>query len=1009
MTFETDRVQAGRQLRYLGYNPGGDVYLRFFFPKWDARVGAVTSARKLSQINWPTIEQYQSEGRGVYVVVNGAKGGHKDSDITQCYSLFCEWDDISLTEQEKKWREIGFIEPTFTIYSGGKSLQQYWVFDEPIDVYKWRELQLLLITALSADVANKNPARVFRLAGGWYIQPEGEKTQTRFVQDSGILYSSDEISKGLFALAKRSLYADLPLNNTSAVILPVQGVVRSFPDFDTLAVPVPVAVPLECALGAKSRDLLSGVAEGSRHVAMVALAKDLIGTEAEFRRLGQSTGDDAYSLFVDACRRCATGNGWSDIEWERIWQSMLNTKPTASVSKAAVDAVANCIRGWYLRNPINRDTVAKKPLIANAKIPTVLEIVPTFRPTLESEIDELFALDLKESQLQIKIFGLAQKYRLGGRELLKIYELREAEKESVISQETASEVNRLLDTQAATLDLSEVIPASLAEPIKLLAATLNLKAECYLLALLVQCGSLLKASTSTMLYPQSDFRCGPNYFGAIVAEVSQKKTPIIRAIISDPMEKIQYENREAYSKLSIAYEEVLNVWKNSKEADRGAMPVAPVQKVYSFTKATGEGISTQAQKLPEQSMLYLCDELAGAFKSANQYRGGKGSDEEDLLEYWSGGGAVVLRVGGLVTDVSHVSLSILGNIQPKVLAGFIGNGDDNNGKFARFDFVQQPLAATTLRENAPNIDLTPVLTAVYERLDAIPPTNFRFNREARLLFIKFYNHCEEERKINTKQGMRGMWGKAPLKVGKIATILHCLYSAYSGDEISESITIRSVRAAIKFVRFTIDQSLSLNLEICHSEDLAPNLAKIISLADRKECPISVSDIRAAFNSKYRPTAREIRQMIDQLVAMEYGVFDVDKGTFLSKRPKRPKNGETPLPEPIESVQENVQITSKNVQNDSEDLQELLTFIKATIAENDSSLAQSIKVVLSDVCGPTGTVKREDLWAELTVDEREALTLLLSQPDEAPSQLSMFAEKPKKNPDPRFDVNSEDWS
>jgi len=314
-------------------------------------------------------------------------------------------------------------------------------------------------------------------------------------------------------------------------------------------------------------------------------------------------------------------------------------------------------------------------------------------------------------------------------------------------------------------------------------------------------------------------------------------------------------------------------------------------------------------------MLYLCDELAGAFKSANQYRGGKGSDEEDLLEYWSGGGAVVLRVGGLATNVRHVGLSIFGNIQPKVLAQFIGDGDDNNGKFARFDFVQQPLSATELVEDAPSINLTPMLTAIYEKLDALPEQKFEFDRTARQLFIRFYNHCENQRISHPKQGMRAMWGKAPLKVGKIATILHCLHAAHLGLEVSPNISTETVRSAIKFVKFTTDQALSLNLELCESVELAPNLAKIISLADRKKEPICIREIRSSFNSKYRPPTGLIREWFGQLVAMGYGIVDAIRGTFSlerPQRPQRPQNGSNPSQEPVENVHTNVHTNVHNV-------------------------------------------------------------------------------------------------
>ncbi|HAT15445.1 MAG TPA: DNA primase, partial [Microcoleaceae bacterium UBA11344] len=159
-----DRTQASKHLEYLGYRPGDNIYLRFFYHSSDPRKND-DRGRKESLLSWEKIEKYQSDGRGVYVVVNGADGGHTDAEIKQCCAIFCEWDDISLAEQFEKWSYLGFVEPTFTVYSGDKSMQPYWVFDEPIAPKQWRYLQNLLIEVMKADKSNKNPSRVFRLAG----------------------------------------------------------------------------------------------------------------------------------------------------------------------------------------------------------------------------------------------------------------------------------------------------------------------------------------------------------------------------------------------------------------------------------------------------------------------------------------------------------------------------------------------------------------------------------------------------------------------------------------------------------------------------------------------------------------------------------------------------------------------------------------------------------------------------------------------------------------------------
>ena len=572
---------------------------------------------------------------------------------------------------------------------------------------------------------------------------------------------------------------------------------------------------------------------------------------------------------------------------DALWlYSYPDSKAWENLPKSQGLDVADWIKHYLISAEDIKATIGEKKILevssqATAKVVRSEQFQIPHISGLGGEIEELLESNLKESQLQLKISELAQKFRVPSADIWKIYRGREQELEQESDQEdTAAEVARLIASKSASLKLSEILPETLAEPIDRLAKMLNLRPECYLLALLTQCGSLLRADTSTMLHSPTNYRVRPNYFGAIVAESSQKKTPILRAIISDPMEKLLDKARSDFEGAEAVYEIEMANWKASKDADKGPAPEPPVRKVYHFTKPTGEGIAAQAGRLPEQGMLYLCDELASLFKSANQYRGGKGSDEEDMLEYWSGGGAVVLRVGGVTVDVKNVSLSIFGNIQPKVLAGFVGDGDDNNGKFARFDFVQQPLAATKLSGNSLKVDLTPRLTALYERLDALSLNRFELDDAAHDLFTSFYDICDEQRERHPKQGMRAMLGKAAEKVGKLATILHCIHAAHRGGEISQYISAESVRAAIKFTQYTTEQALNISLEISEPSALAPNLVKILSLAERKGGTVSARDVSKAFDSKHRPTSQQIREWFGELASMKYGEI-TSKGQSIS--------------------------------------------------------------------------------------------------------------------------------
>jgi hypothetical protein len=349
------------------------------------------------------------------------------------------------------------------------------------------------------------------------------------------------------------------------------------------------------------------------------------------------------------------------------------------------------------------------------------------------------------------------------------------------------------------------------------------------------------------------------------------KTPVLNAMIADPLAAMRKANQEKFKAQEKAYKAELEQWKNSKDEDKGSPPDAPVEKLPYITKATWEGVARMVDHAPTQGILWLCDELAGFFKSANQYRSGRGSDQEDLLECWSGNGAVIARATGTTVNVGAVSLSIYGNIQPKVLAPFLGDGSDNNGTFARFDFVQQPRALTQITLGLPRIDVNPMLQALYERVDAIPLMQFELDQEAKELFVDYYNHCQRLRFNHPKQGMRAMLGKAAEKVGRVATILHCIHAAHFGSEVSRQIPAKQIAAAIKWVEYTTQQALSINIEVCSPDALDATHTKILNKAREKGGSLTADQTKKLLaNGKHRPETQKVVEWFEKLAAMNYG-------------------------------------------------------------------------------------------------------------------------------------------
>ncbi len=392
-----DQNQARQHLEYLGYKRD-DVCLRFFYHSNDPRKNN-DKGRKCDRLDWEQIERHQTDGRGVYVVVNGADGGHEDKDITSGVAIFCEWDDRPVEEQLLHWETVGFLEPTFTVFSGDKSAQPYWVLDNPLeDLEQWRTLQQLLIKVMKADPANKNPSRVFRLAGGWHVKPGREPKRTEIVQESGQKYSYEQLKDKLTAIAKPSSVT--PLLGSGEPIPEHRFPPTFAPNvrYEDISLPVPQAVPLEVCLSKESRNLLqSGQANGSRNCSGAALARDLIGTASYLQSIGQPVDGEEWQLFLDYCRRCPSGDGWGESEWQNIWKSAQSDNPSPSCK---AEGVENCVKAWHWNNHVKPNQTGRdrgQPPITNSGNVVALRAKTL---TLEAAVDQARqVLKAKHSEL----------------------------------------------------------------------------------------------------------------------------------------------------------------------------------------------------------------------------------------------------------------------------------------------------------------------------------------------------------------------------------------------------------------------------------------------------------------------------------------------------------------------------------------------------------------------------------------------------------------------------------
>jgi hypothetical protein len=496
---------------------------------------------------------------------------------------------------------------------------------------------------------------------------------------------------------------------------------------------------------------------------------------------------------------------------------------------------------------------------------------------LLKEISSLIERGLPDSEITLAIPNLAKRAGYTETATWKIYHERLKEVEATENRaETAALVDSLLKARQALVPLHSVLPLALAEPFAKYCGWLNIRPEVVLLTFLTTVSGLHHTATSCWLNHDWDFEVKPNLFTAIVAPPSQKKSPILNRISKKPLRVLERKARDAQKKAIADYrateQKYNSLTKEQKEQEfpEGLPDPPPARrKIYSFTDTTSEGLRNQIEAYPDQGLIALPDELARLIKSANKYRGGKGSDEEDLLSYYDGGGETVLRADGLAGDFDNLLLGVLGSIQPGVLQKMIKDCHDENGKWARFLFVNQPLAPSVMSADGGSFDLTPMLANLYERVNQLPPQNYKPEREAFAYYCSIYNEFERRRCSESHPGLSAAWGKGEGRIGKLACNLHVVHELMAGRTPNEFIPKARFEEAFAIAMFSMQQVFSLYNELGDENALATHLTKVFTLSQRKG-EITARNVQMLYDSKSRPTPDAVRSWFRELEAMNKG-------------------------------------------------------------------------------------------------------------------------------------------
>ena len=848
-----DLHQIARQLELLNYKLGETVFLRAFYPSDDPRQrddkGRKADATTI-ELMCQTAQRFQNEGRGIYFVVNG--GGQRDAEVETCRAIFYEHDNLAKELQLGLWETLGLPEPTFQVDTGGKSIHSYWVLTEPIDPTRWRSLQTDLLEFSDGDRSLKNPSRVMRLAGCCHLSAKGAYPSL-IVSESGIRYSYEELRSIVPQKKQAAPTQPLPLSTVGDV-------------------------PLFNCLSKSDRELIeSGVTEGGRNTQGAKLSRGIIGNASRLEHLGVQYSSTPRELFDEYCARC---NPILDAkEADSIWRKAVTANPTATMSD---DALMNCMKAWQKNQRKQSQNISNQnPNNSSAETrsnPNISEL------SLRDRIAEIIDRGLSSSSEKQALLELAKQTFTNPRDIDTLADLvrHEIERE-LYREETQKEVEQLIKARPP-LNLADYLPKKLAEPVIQWCSWLNIRPEVALSAILVTASSLHETGTELIIHGPQGFTVPSTLFMALIAVSGPKKSPVHKNLIFKPLKKLKAEAKAKYEWDLRQYQIEYKEWKDDKSENKGEEPQKPVQTVFHFGAATGEGIQRLAQDSPKKPLFMLVDEIEAMLNSSDQYRGGRGSDRQDVLSYYDGAGQTTLRASGVKIDIEEVYLSIFGGIQPDKLKTRTKDLKDADGYWARFLFVHQPLAPGKLGDRMAGFDISELLGGYYRRVYGLGKRTYTLSDEAYKVYETVYLDLEDKRCSHPSPGMKNIYAKLEGQIGRLAINLHAMQEVEEdscnerngsrNDEISGS----TMRKAIALANFYLGEVIDLHADSkADRGDIPALLAKLLEYANQKGS-LTPRDAVTKFNAIKKSS--EALDQFRELEVMGYGVVEKEKRNWV---------------------------------------------------------------------------------------------------------------------------------
>lgn len=306
----------------------------------------------------------------------------------------------------------------------------------------------------------------------------------------------------------------------------------------------------------------------------------------------------------------------------------------------------------------------------------------------------------------------------------------------------------------------------------------------------------------------------------ILADTGKGKSPVISKLMA-PLNDMQIEE---YKKHSEALKEYENQTRKAKKNDDIDLPDKPKLKHFKVTEFTIESLVDIFHDDPHGVSIYR-DELAGLFFGLNQYKGGKGSDRQQLLELFNCSPLKVDRKNK-VTCTENSGASIIGGLQPRVMQEIFDEKSFDDGLIPRFlvshtEPIARKFSRVSISDNDTKywkdiLEWCYGLQDFYGGREYLQSVTIPFSDKALDVFEKFFNEYEQTAPFLSH--------KSQVFIPKLITyclrltgVLHTLRSYPCRNKFSERIPPETVTDAVKLVKYFAGQMVK-SLELYKKQE-----------------------------------------------------------------------------------------------------------------------------------------------------------------------------------------------